>query len=62
MVIGSIRGIRTGAVLNIDNYIFERYERDPTAAYQPNKEVVHQGTARMLEVALDAAAELTATN
>jgi uridine phosphorylase len=50
--IAGIRGARAGAILNVDNYIFERI------TYEPNREVVLQGTARMLEIALDALVSL----
>jgi len=56
LVIASIRGIRAGAVVNIDNYIFER---EVSKAYEPNRAVVHEGTHRMIRVALDAAAKLS---
>lgn len=52
LTIAGLRGIRAGAILNVDNYIFER------EVYEPNREIVHQGTARMLEVALDALVSL----
>jgi len=55
LVIASLRGIKAGAVVNIDNYIFER---EISNKYEPNREVVHQGTFRMLNVALDAASAL----
>jgi len=55
LVIASIRGIRAGAVVNIDNYIFER---EVSKSYEPNRTVVHEGTHRMIRVALDAAAKL----
>jgi len=54
LVIASIRGIRAGAVVNIDNYIFER---EVSQAYEPNRAVVHEGTHRMIRVALDAASK-----
>eukprot|EP01133_Synstelium_polycarpum_P009798 gene9798-11447_t len=54
-IIASLRGIRAGCCVNIDNYIFER---EITEKYEPNREVVHQGTVRMLEVALDSAKAL----
>jgi len=57
LIVASIRGIRAGAAVNIDNYIFER---EISNKYEPNREVVHQGTYRMLHVALDAAAKLAA--
>lgn len=44
-----------GAVVNIDNYIFEREVKQ---TYEPNRSVVHEGTHRMLRVALDAASKL----
>jgi len=55
-VIASIRGIRAGALLNVDNYIFDR---ELSGAYQPTRAVVLQGTTRMLAVALDASARLS---
>ncbi len=47
-IVAGLRGARAGAILNVDNYIFER------EVYEPNREIVHQGTARMLDVALNA--------
>ena len=47
LTIAGIRGIRAGAILNVDNYIFER------ETYLPDRDVVHQGTARMLQIVLD---------
>lgn len=49
------RGIRAGAAVNIDNYIFER---ELSQKYEPNREIVHQGTFRLIHVVLDAAAAL----
>ncbi len=51
-IVASLHGIRAGAILNVDNYIFER------ETYEPNRDIVHQGTERMLEIALDAIAAL----
>jgi len=56
LVVASIRGIRAGACVNIDNYIFER---ELSNKYEPNREIVHQGTYRMIHIALDAAATLS---
>jgi len=56
LVIASLRGIRAGAAVNIDNYIFER---ELSNKYEPNREVVHQGTYRMIRVTLDAAIALS---
>lgn len=50
MVIGSLRGIKTGAILNVDNYVFERLI---DGKYLPHREVVAQGTKRMALYALD---------
>ncbi|KAM9978552.1 hypothetical protein ACTFIY_012308 [Dictyostelium cf. discoideum] len=55
-IVASLRGIRAGACVNIDNYIFER---EISEKYEPNRDVVHQGTFKMLEVALDAAKRLS---
>jgi len=46
-VICSLRGVKAGAILNVDNYIFERQD------YQPHREVVIQGTKRMCQIVLD---------
>uniref|UniRef100_A0A6B2LH43 Nucleoside phosphorylase domain-containing protein n=1 Tax=Arcella intermedia TaxID=1963864 RepID=A0A6B2LH43_9EUKA len=51
-VIASIRKVHAGAILNVDNYIFERLES--TEGYKPHKEVVIQGNKKMGEIALDA--------
>jgi len=56
LVVASIRGIRAGACVNIDNYIFER---ELSNKYEPNRDIVHQGTYRMIHIALDAAAKLS---
>eukprot|EP01111_Echinosteliopsis_oligospora_P006839 TRINITY_DN2122_c0_g1_i1.p1 TRINITY_DN2122_c0_g1~~TRINITY_DN2122_c0_g1_i1.p1 ORF type:complete len:251 (+),score=89.14 TRINITY_DN2122_c0_g1_i1:76-828(+) len=55
LVIASLRGIRAGAAVNIDNYIFER---ELSQKYEPNRNVVHEGTYRMIRVCLDAASKL----
>jgi len=55
LVVASLRGIRAGAAVNIDNYIFER---EISQKYEPNREIVQQGTLRLIHVALDAAAAL----
>lgn len=51
MVIGSIRGIKTGSILNVDNYVFERLI---DGKYLPHREVVAEGTKKMAIYALDA--------
>jgi len=56
LVIATLRGIRAGAAVNIDNYIFDR---ELSQKYEPNREVVHQGTYRMLHIVLDAASQLS---
>jgi len=57
-VIASLRGIRAGCCLNVDNYIFQRLEAD--SGYQPHKQIVQEGTKSMCKVALDAIIELDA--
>jgi len=52
-VIASLRGVRAGCALNVDNYIFERLE-NPTAGYQPHRQVVIEGTKNMCRLVLDA--------
>jgi uridine phosphorylase len=51
LVIASIRGVRAGAILNTDNYIFQRMEEGD---YNPHKPEVAEGTARMAKHVLDA--------
>ena len=50
-VIASIRGIKAGAILNVDNYIFERLEE---GEYKPHREIVVKGNEKMCKYALDA--------
>ncbi|KAF2074523.1 hypothetical protein CYY_004150 [Polysphondylium violaceum] len=57
-IIASLRGIRAGCCVNIDNYIFER---ELTEKYEPNRDIVHQGTIKMLKVALDSAKSLSSS-
>lgn len=56
LTIGGIRGIRTGCLANVDNYIFER---ELSGTYAPHRDVVLQGTTRMIEIAMDAMAALS---
>lgn len=51
LVIASLRGVRAGAILNVDNYIFKRMQEGD---YNPHTDVVAQGTARMARHVLDA--------
>lgn len=44
--VASLRGVRAGALLNVDNYVFERKD------YEPHREIVVQGTDRMIRCAL----------
>lgn len=53
-VVASLRGVRAGALLNVDNYVFERIE------YEPHREIVAQGTDRMIRCALRAVPALSA--
>eukprot|EP01129_Flabellula_baltica_P000350 TRINITY_DN10376_c0_g1_i1.p1 TRINITY_DN10376_c0_g1~~TRINITY_DN10376_c0_g1_i1.p1 ORF type:complete len:248 (-),score=59.65 TRINITY_DN10376_c0_g1_i1:99-842(-) len=48
----SIRGIKAGAILTTDNYIFQRLGNDE--GYKPHRDVVKQGVKNMCQVALDA--------
>eukprot|EP01120_Amphizonella_sp_Union-15-10_P000766 TRINITY_DN10792_c0_g1_i1.p1 TRINITY_DN10792_c0_g1~~TRINITY_DN10792_c0_g1_i1.p1 ORF type:complete len:274 (+),score=56.97 TRINITY_DN10792_c0_g1_i1:55-876(+) len=50
-VIASLRGIQAGAILNVDNYIFQRLE---TGTYNPHRGIVQKGIERMCQIALDA--------
>jgi len=52
-VIASLRGIRAGCILNVDNYIFQRLE-NPTEGYNPHKDIVLAGTKVMCQLVLDA--------
>jgi len=49
----SLRGVKTGGVLNVDNYIFERLS-EKGEGYKPHRQVVKEGTERMCQVALEA--------
>jgi uridine phosphorylase len=48
-VIASLRGIRAGAILTVDNYIFDRLKG---AEYNPDR--VRNSVKKMCEIALDA--------
>jgi len=52
LVIAQLHGIRAGAIVNIDNYVFER------EIYEPHKIKVFEGIDNMLQVVLDAATSL----
>jgi uridine phosphorylase len=52
LTIAGLRGIRAGALLTVDNYVFERTE------YEPYRDVVQNGVSRMLTVTFDAAVDL----
>jgi len=56
-VIAQIRGVKAGAILNVDNYVFERLETKDNS-YNPHREIVHKGTKRMCEIVLDAIIKL----
>lgn len=53
--VAALRGVRAGALLNVDNYVFEREE------YEPHREIVAQGTDRMIRCALRAVPSLLGT-
>ena len=58
-VIGGIRGIKTGGIFNVDNYIFARLEEGSgSEAYHPHRDVVLKGNERMCRLALEAVAEM----
>lgn len=46
--VAGLRGVRAGALLNVDNYVFERKD------YEPHREIVAQGTDRMIRCAVRA--------
>jgi uridine phosphorylase len=48
LTVAGLRGVRAGALLNVDNYVFER------KGYEPHREVVAKGTDRMIRLALRA--------
>ena len=52
--LAALRGVRAGALLNVDNYVPERTE------YQPHRDVVAAGTERMIRTALRAVPALGA--
>jgi uridine phosphorylase len=58
-VIAGIRGIKTGAIFNVDNYIFSRLEEGEGAeAYHPHRDIVIKGNERMCRLALEAVASM----
>jgi len=52
-VIAQIRGVKAGAILNVDNYIFERLE-STTNNYKPHRDIVLQANKTMGLITLDA--------
>lgn len=46
--VAGLRGIRAGAILSVDNYVFERKQ------YEPHREIVLQGIERMIRAGLRA--------
>jgi uridine phosphorylase len=59
-VIAGVRGIKSGGIFNVDNYIFARLEAgDGAEAYHPHREVVIKGNERMCRIALEAVASMT---
>ena len=58
-VIAGIRGIKTGGIFNVDNYIFSRLEEgEGAAAYHPHRDIVIKGNERMCRIALEAVATM----
>lgn len=51
LVIASLRGVKAGAILNVDNYIFDRLAE---GEYRPHKPEVAAGTERMCKHVLAA--------
>jgi len=58
-IVASIRGIQAGAILNVDNYIFQRLE---TGTYNPHRGVVQKGIERMCQIALEAIVTVDVTD
>lgn len=52
-VMCGLRGVKSGAIMNVDNYIFERLSAD-SEGYKPHRQVVKEGTEKMCKIALDA--------
>lgn len=58
-VIAGLRGIKSGGIFNVDNYIFARLEAGSGAeAYHPHRDVVIKGNERMCRLALEAVASM----
>lgn len=55
-VIASLRGVRAGAILAVDNYVFDRAENNED--YNPHKEIVLEGTRKMCRLLLDTIVQL----
>jgi len=56
-VISTILGVKAGAILNVDNYIFERLA-ESDRNYLPHRTVVLEGNKKMCELALEAIIKL----
>ena len=59
LIVAALRGIRAGGAFNVDGNPDEGDVEDPTG-YDPHRDVVREGTRRMVEVGLDAIVRLAA--
>lgn len=59
LIIAALRGIRAGGAFNVDGNPSEGDVEDPTG-YDPHRDVVRDGTRRMVQVGLDAIWRLAA--
>jgi uridine phosphorylase len=59
LIVAALRGIRAGGAFNVDGNPDEGDVEDPTG-YDPHREVVRDGTRRMVQVGLDAIVRLAA--
>ena len=53
LIVAALRGIRAGGAFNVDGNPSEGDVEDPTG-YDPHRDVVREGTRRMVQVGLDA--------
>jgi uridine phosphorylase len=56
-VIAAMRGVRAGGILTVDGNLVEERDAD-MSDYDPHRAVVAGGVTAMLEIAVDAAADL----
>jgi uridine phosphorylase len=59
LIVAALRGVRAGGAFNVDGNVSEGDVEDP-GIYDPHRDVVREGTRRMVQVGLDAIVRLAA--